>query len=68
VSLLPHQERLIAEQKELTEETHKLTAFLASAASAQVSIAENRLIHEQLGHMLQYGRVLQLRISMLPEV
>ena len=67
MSPLPHRERLIAEEKELTERTHKLTVFLASAASAQVSVAEARLMHEQLNHMLQHGRILKLRISMLPE-
>lgn len=66
MSLLPHQQRIVEEKRELDEEIHKLTVFLASAASAQVSMAEARLMHEQLNHMLQYGRVLQLRISMLP--
>lgn len=62
--LLPHQQRMLEEQRELQEKTHKLTAFLASAASAQLPLVETRLMHEQLHHMLQYSKVLQQRIRL----
>ena len=62
MSLQPHQQRAVEEKRELDEKLHKLTAFLATAASAQVSLVEVRLLHEQLHHMLQYSRVLELRI------
>jgi len=64
VTAAPHQQRVIEEKRELDEKLHKLTTFLATAASAQVSLVEARLLHEQLNHMLQYSRVLQLRIKL----
>jgi hypothetical protein len=62
MSFEPHQQLIVDEKKELDEKIHKLTVFLASAASAQVSVVEVRLMHEQLNHMLQYSKCLQLRI------
>ena len=68
MTLAPHQQRVVEEKRDLDEKIHKLTAFLASAKSAQVSLVEVRLMHEQLTHMLQYARVLQLRIRAFEEV
>lgn len=64
MSLELHQQRVVDEKKELNERIHKLTVFLASAASAQVGVVEVRLMHEQLRHMLQYSKVLQMRIRL----
>lgn len=64
MTLQPHQQRVIEEKRELDEKIHKLTVFLASAASTQVSLSEARLMHEQLNYMLQYSKVLQRRIEL----
>lgn len=64
MSLAPHQQRVVEEKRELDERIHKLTVFLASAASAQVSLVEANLMHEQLKHMLQYSKTLQQRIRL----
>lgn len=64
MTLQPHQQRVIEEKRDLNEKIHKLTVFLASAASTQVSLSEARLMHEQLNHMLQYSKVLQRRIEL----
>ena len=64
MSLAPPPQRVVEEKRELDEKIHKLTAFLASAASTQASLVEARLMHEQLNHMLQYSKMLQQRIRL----
>ena len=62
--LLLYQQRVVEEKRELDEEIHELTTFLATAASAQVPLVEARLMHEQLLHMLQYSKTLQQRMRL----
>ena len=62
MSIEPHQQRVIEEKRELDEKLSKLTAFLNSAASTQLSVAEVRLMSEQLGHMMGYSAALLKRL------
>lgn len=63
MALAPHQERVVAEKRDLDEKIEKLNAFVTSAAITQVSLAEARRLRDQLAYMRSYSAVLQERIN-----
>lgn len=60
----PHEERVVAEQKELAEKLTKLREFIASSALFKgLSIDEQARLKTQEFHMSMYWRVLGDRIA-----
>lgn len=59
----PHQLRVIAERKELSDKFDKLGAFLESAAIDSVDVQERRHLIRQYMIMRDYLEVLQERIQ-----
>lgn len=57
-----YQERVIAERKELGEKIQKLTAFITSDKILTVKGDELHLLRKQLEAMLEYDRVLAMRV------
>lgn len=65
----PHQQRVVAELKDLTEKREKLGAFIAGAGNnlfASVPDDEQRRLRRQFDIMVQYEGVLQERIDRFP--
>lgn len=58
-----YQLRVIKERDDLLEKIKKLTTFLMSDASSQVSAEEKDKMWRQLNIMLAYGNVLSVRID-----
>lgn len=58
-----YQLRVIKERDDLLEKIKKLTTFLMSDASSQVSVEEKDKMWCQLNIMLSYGNVLSVRID-----
>jgi hypothetical protein len=63
MTLQAHQQRVVAEQKELCERIAKLTAFIAGEKFKEVARAEGRRLIRQLQAMEQYEHVLLERIA-----
>lgn len=59
----PHQERVIAEKKELDERGDKLEQFILSDKFNSLPKAEQERMHWQLDVMGQYSEVLGERIA-----
>lgn len=65
MSLLPYQERVIAEKAELVEKTQKLREFL-EACPSHVDEEERRRLTKQLCAMQDYSGILGQRIDAFP--
>jgi radical SAM superfamily enzyme YgiQ (UPF0313 family) len=64
----PHQERVVAELKELTEKRRKLGLFIADNAMFGALPREERVrLRRQFDIMIQYEGVLQERIDHFPK-
>jgi hypothetical protein len=63
-ALLPHQERVVAEQHELQERLTKLAQFIRSPAFTKVPQAEHVLLREQLAVQQELNRILLARIAL----
>lgn len=63
MQLKPHQERVVTEQKELTEKLEKLTAFALTPTFAALSAPEQERLSRQHFVMTQYVNVLGERIA-----
>jgi hypothetical protein len=63
VSLQPHQQRVVAEQKDLADKIAKLTTFTNGAMWGQITLAERQRLRRQLTAMEQYDAVLLERIG-----
>lgn len=61
--MLPHQERVVTEQKELAEKLEKLTAFTLTPTFAALPAAEQERLNRQHSIMEQYVNVLGERIA-----
>jgi hypothetical protein len=59
----PHQQRVIEEQKELTEKLVKLSAFLGTAVFSKLPEAEKLRMRRQFMIMQLYEQVLQERLE-----
>ena len=65
----PHQQRVVAELKDLTEKREKLGAFIAGAGNnlfAGLPADEQTRLRRQFDIMVQYEGVLQERIDHFP--
>jgi hypothetical protein len=60
----PHEERVVNEQKELSEKIVKLNAFIGGPIFKTLHGAEQSLLERQLVAMQQYSGILQQRIEM----
>jgi hypothetical protein len=63
MTLQAHQQRVVAEQKELFDRIQKLTAFTNGAMWGQIDRAERERLKRQLTAMEQYDAVLLERIA-----
>lgn len=61
--LLPHQERVVTEQKELEDKITKLTTFSTTDFFRELSPIDQNLLSIQLDSMRAYNNVLKMRIS-----
>lgn len=61
--LQEHQQRVVAEQKELSERIAKLTAFINGAMWGQIPAPERSRLRRQLKAMEDYDTVLLERIA-----
>ena len=61
--LLPHQQRVLQEKKELDEKLERLRAFLASPAALNVPDDERTRLQSQLHIMREYSGILLDRIN-----
>lgn len=61
--MLPHQERVIAEKKELDERGNKLDQFILSEKFGTLPAAEQERMKRQLEIMGKYSEVLGERIA-----
>jgi hypothetical protein len=59
----PHEERVIAEEKDVSEKLSKLSAFLHGKVFATLLIEDQKLLEEQYVYMLAYAAVLRRRIA-----
>lgn len=59
---LPHQQRVVDEQKELDDKRSKLTVFIGSPVFATLNDNERRLLTEQCNVMTSYHCILTSRI------
>ncbi len=65
--MLPHQERVVAELKELTEKREKLASFIgAGTVFASLPADEQARLRRQFDIMVQYEGVLLERIDHFP--
>jgi hypothetical protein len=63
-ALQPHQERVVAEHKELGEKIDKLKAFIMESPIFQkLPDAERSRLNQQYDVMVQYSRILSARIE-----
>jgi hypothetical protein len=62
----PHQERVVAEEKELREKLKKVDAFLGGYFVRTLSPTDRQLILDQSFHMQKYADILRKRISRFP--
>lgn len=58
-----HQQRVVIEREELTERTHKLSAFLSTKTCETLPVEEQRRLSRQLDIMCHLGAVLNERID-----
>lgn len=61
--LEPHQERVLAEKKELDTKIEGLTNFLAPEGTVEIDDQERDRMQRQLDCMIAYSRILQERID-----
>ena len=61
--MLPHQERVVTEKKELDEKREKLTAFTFTDTFAALPPAEQERLNRKHSIMEQYSNVLGERIA-----
>jgi hypothetical protein len=62
--LQPHQQRVLAEKRELDERVEKLTSFVNSENISKASFKEQGLLREQLAVMCALQEILQERINL----
>lgn len=62
--MLPYQERVVAERKQLNEKIAKLEAFVDGSTYIKLSEAEQDLLKQQLAAMRQYRYILALRVAL----
>jgi len=63
MSLLPYQERVIEEKRELDEKLDRLRVYMGSPAFTSVPTDEQARMGEQASFMAGYSRVLGARIA-----
>jgi hypothetical protein len=61
--LLPHQQRVVEEKKELDDKLFRLRLFLASEKIVSVPQVELERLHRQLDAMQEYSNILSERID-----
>lgn len=59
----PHQQRVIAEQKELEDKLHKLLRFFETSVFQQIENAEQERLKKQAAIMKEYSSILIARIA-----
>lgn len=62
--MLPYQERVVAERRQLNEKIARLEAFVDSDAYPRLSETEQDLLKQQLAAMRQYRYILALRVAL----
>ncbi len=65
--MAPYQERVLAEQNELTEKLVKLRQYIATAEFSSVPEEERNLLMAQGHHMTAYSDTLAQRITLFPD-
>lgn len=63
MELLPHQQRVVEEQKELQTKIDKLGLFINSEKFNELSGTDQMYLNWQLDPMMKYAAILQLRIE-----
>lgn len=61
--LLPHQQRVVDEEKALAEKVMKLGAFIGGEAFKELDLDDQRLLKEQFDYMEGYHLTLLERIK-----
>jgi hypothetical protein len=59
----PHEERVVAEERELSEKLNKLGDFIHSAVFLTLLPVDQSLLQQQEDHMRAYAGVLRQRIA-----
>ena len=59
----PHQERVVAEKRDLDDKIQKLTAFIGGTIFANLPDDERSRLSIQLQHMNGYSEILSQRIA-----
>lgn len=62
--MLPYQERVVAERRQLNEKIARLEAFIDGTVYPKLSETEQDLLKQQLAVMRQYRYVLALRMAL----
>lgn len=62
--ILPHQQRVIDEEKELNDKVSKLNNFIASELFKAVDSKEQNLLYQQFNAMSTYHNILKQRINL----
>lgn len=62
--ILPHQQRVIDEEKELNDKVSKLNNFIASELFKAVDSKEQDLLYQQFNAMSTYHNILKQRINL----
>lgn len=65
--MLPHQERLIEEKRDLEAKIEKLLAFILDANFDRVPSQEQWLLRQQYLIMKEYADILALRVRLIPK-
>ena len=61
--MMPYQQRVVDEHRELAERLEKLAAFLVTNTFADLPDVERSLLEAQSAHMRAYLTVLEVRIQ-----
>lgn len=61
--MAPHEDRVIAEEKDLSDKLNKLGAFIHGDMFKTLTTEDHRLLQEQYDHMRGYVGVLRQRIA-----
>lgn len=59
----PHEERVVAEEKDLSDKLNKLGVFIAGEPFQALDFEDRRLLQEQQIYMTKYASVLRQRIA-----
>lgn len=61
--MLPHQERIVEEKKELEDKIIKLSAFMITSSFKGLNADERERLYKQISYMRCYCSILEERIA-----